>query len=1067
MIANTFINRPNTAIVISIVIIILGAISIFNLPVSQYPDITPPVVQVSANYIGANAEAVEQSVTTPVENQVNGAPGMDYIQSNSTNNGQMTMNVTFNLGTDVDIAALDVQNRMNAALPQLPNEVKNLGVTVRKRSPSILMVVAIYSPNATHSIQFIDNYTNIFIKNALLRVPGVGDIFTRADDFSMRIWLQPEKLAQFSLTPADIIAAIQSQNVQVAAGTVGAPPQPGDQAFEYTAFVNGRLTSEKEFGEIIVKTQPETGSLIHLQDVARVELGKFNYSGSSYVDGKRTAFLIIFQSPGSNALETADGIIAEMQNLKTSFPADVDYAIPFETASVVKVSIEEVVKTLLIALLLVLLVVYLFLQNWRATIIPILAIPVSIVGTFIFFLPLGFTINTLTLFAMVLAIGIVVDDAIIVVEAAQHYIDDMKMSPKDAAIHAMKDISGPVVAIALILSAVFVPVGFIPGIVGKLYQQFAVTIAFSVLLSAFVALSLTPALSSLLLVPSRGRKKNRYLSWFFTLFNRFYDNGVITYTKSVNMTINYSRYIVVLLVFVLMGTYLMFKFKPTSFIPTEDDGRLFITFELPEASSSTRTEAVLMTIMDILKETPGIGHFAGISGINVVTFSAKSNSGTVFCQFKPWKDRKEKSEQLYGIIAELQKRFTVIKEAGIYVIPPPAINGLGATGGFSFILEQRESTDDIKGFDKVVKDFMYAANQRPEIARAFTFFTASTPGYNIRVDREKSMKLGVPLSNVFSTLGTYLGGYYINDFTLYNRTFRVMAQADTSFRNNIDALDRYYVRNNLGAMIPMSTLTSHSLTEGAPLISHYNLYRSTEFDGDAAPGYSSGQAIEALREVAAEVLPFGYGYEFTGLSREEIHAGSKSVIIFGISLLFVFLFLTALYESWSVPFSVLLAVPLGAFGAILALTLVPSLSNNVYAQIGLITLIGLAAKNSILIVEFAKVRVDAGMDLVKATLEAVKLRLRPILMTSMAFIFGISPLIFASGAGAVARQTIGYTVLGGMLAATFLGVFMVPVLFVIITRLAYGKKKLESLKSAGEEKNGNIMFELSLYCSFI
>jgi HAE1 family hydrophobic/amphiphilic exporter-1 len=1053
MIASTFIKRPNTAIVISIVIIILGVISIFNLPISQYPDITPPVVQVSSSYIGANAEAVEQSVTTPIENQVNGVPGMDYIQSNSTNNGQMSMNVTFRLGTDVDIAALDVQNRMNAALPQLPNEVKNLGVTVRKRSPSILMVVAVYSPKGTHSVQFIDNYTNIFIKNALLRVPGVGDVFSRADDFSMRIWLQPDKLAQLDLTPYDVITAVQAQNVQVAAGTVGAPPQTGDQAFEYTAFVNGRLSSEEEFGDIIVKTQPQIGSVVHLRDVARVELGKFNYSGSSYVDGKRASFLIIFQAPGSNALETADGISTEMKNLEASFPADVDYVVPYETVSVVRISIREVVITLLIALFLVLLVVYLFLQQWRATLIPILAIPVSIIGTFIFFIPLGFTINTLTLFALVLAIGIVVDDAIIVVEAIQHYIDDRNMTPKEAANHAMQDISGPVVAIALILSAVFVPVGFIPGIVGKLYQQFAVTIAFSVLLSAFVALSLTPALSSLLLVPSRGQKKNRYLSWFFNLFNRFYDNGVITYTKSVNKAINYSRYIVILLIFVLAGAYLMFKFKPTSFIPTEDDGRLFITFELPEASSFTRTEAVLMKAMDILKDTPGIGHYAGLSGLNVVTFSSKSNSGTIFCQFKPWDERKKKSEQLYGIMAQLQKGFSAIKEANIYVIAPPAINGLGATGGFSFVLEQRESTDDIKGFEKVVREFMMAANKRPEIARAFTFFTASTPGYSIKVDREKSMKLGVPLSIVFSTLGTYLGGYYINDFTLYNRTFRVMAQADTSFRNDISALNRYYVRSSLGNTIPMSTLTSYSLTEGAPLISHYNLYRSTEFDGDAAEGYSSGQAIQALKDVAAEVLPIGYGYEFTGLSREEIDAGSKSTMIFAISILFVFLFLAALYESWSVPFSVLLAVPLGAFGAILALTLVPSLSNNVYAQIGLITLIGLAAKNSILIVEFAKVRVDAGMDLVKATLEAVRLRLRPILMTSMAFIFGISPLIFAGGAGAVARQTIGWTVLGGMLAATFLGVFMVPVLFVIITRFAYGKKKLEALKnSAGEEE---------------
>ncbi len=1050
MIANTFIKRPNTAIVISIVIVILGVIAIFNLPVSQYPDITPPVVQVSANYIGANAETVEQSVATPIENQVNGVPGMDYIRSNSTNNGQMSMNVTFRLGTDVDIAALDVQNRMNAALPRLPNVVRNLGVTVRKRTPGILMVVGVYSPKGTHSVKFIDNYTNIFIRNALLRVPGVGDVFSRAEDFSMRIWLQPEKLAHLNLTPGDVIAAVRDQNVQVAAGTVGAPPQPNSQAFEYTAFVNGRLSSENEFGNIVVKTMPQDGSLVHLSDVARVQLGQFNYSGSAFVDGKRATFLIIFQAPGSNALETADGIAAEMQNLKKSFPEDVDYMIPYETASVVRVSIREVVITLLIALMLVLLVVYIFLQNWRATIIPILAIPVSIVGTFLFFLPLGFTINTLTLFALVLAIGIVVDDAIIVVEAVQHYIDDRNMSPKDAAFHAMKDISGPVVAIALILAAVFVPVGFIPGIVGKLYQQFAVTIAFSVLLSAFVALSLTPALSSLLLVPGRGRKKNKYLNRFFIFFNRFYDRGVETYTKSVKKSIHYSRYVVILLIFVLAGAYLMFKFKPTSFIPTEDDGRLFITFELPEAASSARTTEVLKRVMDILQQTPGVGHFAGISGLNVVTFSSKSNSGTVFCQFEPWKDRKKKSEQLYGIMARLKQSFSTIEGADIFVIPPPAISGLGATGGFSFVLEQQESTDDIKGFEKVVNEFMAAANKRPEIARAFTFFTASTPGYNIHVDREKSLKMGVPLTNVFNTLQTYLGGYYINDFTLYNRTFRVMARADTSFRDNISALQRYYVRNNTGQMIPMSTLTRYSITEGAPLITHYNLYRATEFDGDAAPGYSSGEAIQARREVAANVLPSGYGYEFSGLSREEISAGSKNVMIFTISILFVFLFLVALYESWSVPFSVLLAVPLGAFGAILALTFVPRLSNNIYAQIGLITLIGLAAKNSILIVEFAKVRVDAGIDLIKATLEAVRLRLRPILMTSMAFIFGISPLIFAGGAGAVARQTIGWTVLGGMLAATFMGVFMVPVLFVLITRLAYGRKKLQALKEKGK-----------------
>ena len=1055
MIANIFIKRPNTAIVISLIIIILGVVSIVNLPVGQYPDITPPVVQVSANYIGADAQTVEQTVATPIESQVNGVPGMSYMQSNSTSNGSMSMNITFDIGTNIDIAALDVENRVNAATPNLPNTVKNLGITVRKRTPSILMLVAIYSPKGTHNIKYVDNYTNIFVRDALLRIKGVGDVFSRADDFGMRIWLNPEKMAHLGLTPADIIQAVQEQNVQVAAGIVGSTPQMKDQPFEYTAFVEGRLTSEKAFGEIIIKTNTADGSLVYLKDVARVELGKFNYSGNSYVDGKQSAFLLVFQLPGSNAMETADGVYTEMARLSKSFPPDLAYNVPFEAVSVVKVSIQEVVKTLSIALLLVVLVVYIFLQSWRATLIPILAIPVSIIGTFMFFGPLGFTINTLTLFGLVMAIGIVVDDAIIVVEAIQHYIDDKHLTPKEAAFKAMQDISGPVVAIALILAAVFVPVGFIPGIVGKLYQQFAITIAISVLLSAFVALTLTPALSSLLLVPKQ-EIRHRGLNRFFAFFNTFYEKSLNTYSSSVKKVINYSRYVVILLVLVIFATLVLFKNKPTSFIPTEDNGRLYITFELPEAASTARTVDVLNRMMNILNDVPGVGHYAALAGLNVVTFSVKSNSGTIFCQLKPWDERKGKSEQLEGIIAELNKRFSVIGEARIIVIAPPAISGLGSTGGFSFILEQRESNDDIKGFQNVVRNFMIEANKRPEIGSAFTFFTANTPGYKITVDRDKCKKLGVSLTSVFNTLQTYMGSIYINDFTLYGRNFRVMAQADTVFRDKISAIDKYYVRNNVGDMIPMNTFVSYKIIESAPLISHFNLYRSTEFDGEAAKGYSSGQAIEALRETAAAVLPAGYGYEFSGLSHEEIEAGSKSVLIFSISILFVFLFLTALYESWSVPFSILLAVPLGAFGAILSLTLVPRLSDNVYAQIGLITLIGLAAKNAILIVEFAKNRVDSGMDLIKATLEAIQLRLRPILMTSLAFVFGISPLIFASGAGAVARQTIGYTVLGGMLAATFIGIFMVPVLFVVITRLSYGKRKLEELQKNYKEEDYHV-----------
>jgi hydrophobic/amphiphilic exporter-1 (mainly G- bacteria), HAE1 family len=1046
MIANTFIKRPITAIVIAIVITLIGVISIFNLPVSQYPNITPPVVQVSGIYTGADAATVEETVTTPVEVQVNGVPGMTYIQTNSTSDGRMGMNVNFSLGTDVDIAALDVQNRVNVALPQLPDDVKRLGLTVRKSNPGILMVVGIYSPKGTHDIKFVDNYTNIFIRDAILRVKGVGDAFTRAEDFAMRIWLQPDKMAQQGITASDIIRTVQEQNVQVAAGSVGAPPQQNQQAFEYTAFVNGRLKSETEFGNIIVKANSSDGSLVYLRDVARVELGRFQYSGSGFVDGIRASFLIIFQSPGSNAIETAKGVVNTLEALKKSFPIDIDYGVPFETVSVVRVSIGEVIKTLLIALLLVTLVVFLFLQNLRATIIPILAIPVSIITTFAFFIPLGFTINTLTLFGFVLAIGIVVDDAIIVVEAVQQNIDENHLSPREASYKAMKDISGPVVAIALVLAAVFIPVGFIPGIVGKLYQQFAITIAISVLISAFVALTLTPALCSLLLkrvsTPAEAKKPNR----FFDTFNLWFKRIVVRYAITVGKGLRHARYIIIFLLFLLLATVFLFKNKPTGFVPTEDEGRIYITFELPEASSTVRSVEVVQKVMTILRQMKGVGHYAAIAGLNVVSFSNKSNSGTIFCQFKPWDERKSKSEQLFGMIAQLQQRFATIKEARIIVIPPPAIPGLGRTGGFSFILQQRESTDNIHDFEKVVMGFMGAANQRKEISNAFTFFTARTPGYQITVDREKCKRMGVNLTEVFNTLQTCLGSRYINDFSMYSRNFRVVAQADTIFRENIENLGNYFVRNEHGEMLPLSTLIRHDVTENAQLISHYNLYRSAEFNGNAADGYSSGQAIAALKEVAAQVLPAGYGYEFSGLSREEIVAGNTTVAIFFISLLFVFLFLSALYESWSVPFAVLLAVPLGAFGAITALTFNPSLSNNVYAQIGLITLIGLAAKNSILIVEFAKIRVDCGMDIIKATLEAVQLRLRPILMTSFAFIFGVSPLIFASGAGAVARQTIGWTVFGGMLAATFLGIFIVPVLFVLIIKLAYGELKLEKLQ---------------------
>ena len=1046
MISDVFIKRPVTSIVISIVIVLVGLLAMMNLPITQYPEISPPVVSVSAIYTGADAQTVEQTVATPVETQINGTPGMAYITSTNTSTGQMNMSVTFEVGTDIDIATLDVQNRASIAEPSLPEEVRRLGVTVRKRNPSIMMVVGIFSPNGTHDIEYLDNYTNIFVRDALLRVSGVGDINALGQDFSMRIWLKPDKLAQYSISASEITGAIQEQNLQVAAGTVGAKPQYNTQAFQYPITVTGRLSTQEEFGNIIVRTNPEDGSIVYLRDVARIEFGRFDYGRAASINGKPSAILLMYQAPGSNALETAEGVYAALDELKASFPADVDYVVSFETVSVVQVSINEVVHTLIEALILVIIVVFLFLQSWRATLVPILAIPVSIIGTFIFFIPLGFTINTLTLFGFVLAIGIVVDDAIVVVEAVQHYIDHEGLSAKDATRKAMKDITAPVIAIALILAAVFIPVGFIPGIVGRLYQQFAITIAISVLISAFVALTLTPALCSIMLKPMNVNKKSRGLNKFFYKFNNWFARTTESYSGGVRKSIKAAPLVLVLLACLYAGTVGLFATKPTGFIPTEDEGRVFVSIELPEGSSATRTEAVLDEMGKILADMPAIKNYTAIGGLNAINFSFKSNSGTIFLQLQPWSEREEESEQLAGVMATLNQRLAVLKQANVVVVAPPAIPGLGNSGGFSFMLEQRAGGGDLKQFEGVLGQFLGAANQRPEIAMAYSFFNTRTPGYHVEVDREKAKQLGVNIADIYATMSSLMGSRYVNDFTRYGRNFRVVAQADTAYRMDIKSLSQYYVINRQGGSVPLSALVTSKVVENAAVISHYNLFRSAEVMGGAAPGYSSGQALAALEEVAAQVLPTGYSYDFSGLSREELAAGNSTIYIFSLSIILVLLLLAALYESWSVPFSILFAIPLGMFGAILALTFLPRLDNNIYAQIGMITLIGLAAKNAILIVEFAKERVDRGMELIEATIEAVKLRLRPIIMTSAAFILGVVPLAMASGAGAVSRQTIGWVVIGGMLAATFLAIFVVPVLYVAITRLAYGRRGLARLR---------------------
>ena len=1045
MISDVFIKRPVTAIVTSIVIVLVGLIAMNSLPIAQYPDITPPTVSISGVFTGADAQTVEQTTTTAIETQVNGSPGMMYMASNSTSSGQSAITVTFDIGTDINIATLDVQNRVSIAQPPLPDAVKRLGLTTRKRNPSIMVALAVYSPHGTHDPRFIGNYTNIYLKDAVQRVKGVGDIVTRGADFGMRIWINPEKLDNLGLSTTDVTNALAEQNIQIAAGTVGGTPQPDVQSFEYSVLTNSRLTTKEQFENVIVRSNPATGSIVYLKDIARVELGVFDYGATtSFINGKPAAFLIVYLAPGANALDTYDGVISTLEGLRKSFPKDIDYGIPLETTTVVRVSMAEVLDTLLEALTLVVIVVFLFLQNWRATLIPVLAIPVSLIGTFIFFVPFGFTINTLTLFAFVLAIVIVVDDAIVVVEAVQHNIDHEKMTPKEATEKAMKDISAPVIAIALILAAVFVPVGFVPGIVGRLYQQFAITIAVSVIISAFVALSLTPALCTLMLRHSKEEnEKKNILDKFFGGFNSWFGKVTGSYTNGVAKSIKGTRLVIVMLVCVFVALFFLFRAKPTGFIPTEDEGRMYVTYELPEATSTARNVVMLKTIMSRLQSIPAIKTAGGIAGLNAISFSNKSNVGTIFVSLKLWDLRKKKEDQIQGVMAEIQKRTSDLKEARILTIAPPAIPGLGQTAGFTLELQQTTSTDNIQQFAKVARNFLAAANKRPEIGFAFTFFTANTPSYQVDVDREKVKKLGASISDVYGTLSTLMGSTYVNDFNLYGRNFRVMAQADTSYRTAISDFSKYFVRNSQGDMIPLSSLVTTKVVESASLISHFNIFRSIEINGSPKPGFSSGQAIDALREVAAQTLPAGYGYEFSGMSREEIKAGNTIVTIFSISIIFVFLFLAALYESWSVPFSVLFAVPIGALGSIVTLTFLPSLSNNVYAQIGLITLIGLAAKNAILIVEFAKDRVEQGIEIVAATLDAVKLRLRPIIMTSMAFILGVLPLAFSSGAGAEARKTIGWTVAGGMLAASSIAIFVVPVLFVLVTKISYGKKLIK------------------------
>ncbi len=1027
--AKFFIDRPVFAIVSAIVLVLAGLIAGLNLPIAQYPQITLPNMVVSAFYPGASADVVEQAIAQPIEEQVNGVQGMQYMSSKSTGNGAYSLNVTFGLDVDPDMAAVQVQNRVAQANASLPVEVISGGVTTSKQTPDTLMYVALVSPKGSYDDLFLANYANINVVEAIKRVKGVGNVQLFGATFGMRLWLNPERMASLSITPGDLTQAIQEQNRQAPAGQVGQLPAPPSQQFQYGVQVRGRLSEVSEFENIIVRAQPN-GSFVRVKDVARVELGAKDYIFQGKLNGQPTAAFSISLTPDASALETADLIKKQLNELSQSFPSDMAYDIVMDNTKFVKASLLEVVHTFIEALVLVLIVVFLFLQSWRATLIPLLAVPVSLIGTFAAFTLLGFTINTLTLFGMVLAIGIVVDDAIVVVEAVEHHMA-RGLSARDATIKAMQEVSGPVMAIALILSAVFVPVAFLGGISGVMYKQFAITVAVSTVLSAFVALTLTPALCALLL---RSKAKgNGIVQRFYDGFNHQFDRLTNGYGRGVQTMIRRSALTLLTLAMLIIAAFWLMTKVPGGFVPSEDQGYFLGSVQLPAAASLNRTTAVADKVDAVLADIPGVDKRLIISGYSMLNGVSQSDAALVVVTLKSWDERKSEAESLKSILSTAYRQLGTIPEATSLVFNPPPIPGLGSTGGFSFKLQDRAGATP-QELAQTAADFIAAARQRPEIGNLYSTFDPRTPAFRLDVDREKAKKLGVPISDVLSALQTFLGGSNINDFSRFGRTYKVTMQAEPKYRSDIQGTDQFYVRSGDGKMIPLSSLVT-SVPISAPLVTQrYNLYRTAELGGDAAPGYSSGDAIKAMEEVAATALPAGYGYEWSGISLQEKESAGKAPMVFGMAIIFVFLFLAALYESWSVPFAVLFAVPLGLFGAMTGLWLT-GLTNNLYAQIGLILLIGLAAKNAILIVEFAKMKREEGQDVVTAALGAAKLRLRPIIMTSLAFILGVVPLIIASGAGAAARVSMGVTVFSGMLAATVLAIFVVPVLFVTVERV--------------------------------
>ena len=1053
-----FINRPIVAMVIAIVTVIVGAVTIAGLPVAQFPNIAPPEIQVLATYVGADAQTLEQAVATPIEQQMSGVDNMNYMYSlNATGNSQTVLIVNFDVATDPNTDLILAQSRETQAASQLPIDVTNYGITVRKSVTAPLMLVAVYSPHGTYDARFLANYAFINLVDPITRSQGIGQVQVfGAGQYAMRLWVKPDQLAKLGITVTEIVSAIQSQNTVNPAGRVGGEPIPPGQQFAYAVRAQGRLVSPEEFGEIVVRESPQ-GGVVRVKDVARVELGAQDYSVAGRLNGKPSAIVAIYQLPGSNAVDAAAGVKKLMAEMKNRFPSDVDYTLALDSTRSVVEGIREIIVTLLIAIGLVIMVVYLFLQGWRATLIPLLAVPVSLVGTFVLFPLFGFSVNTLSLFGLVLAIGLVVDDAIVVVEAVERHIED-GMTPKDATLKAMEEISGPVVGIALVLSAVFIPTAFIPGITGRLYQQFAVTIAISVLLSAFNALSLSPALAALLLRPKKSSRG--LLRRFFDAFNRLFERITNGYVRVCAALIRKSVVAFIMLVGFGAGAWFFSSKVPSSFLPDEDQGYLYINLQLPSAASTERTDLVARKIEDVLAHTPGVATTTTVLGFSLLSFTRSTYNAFFWVTLKPWDERTDRETQFQVIKARLNRALSQIPEGIAFDFSPPAIPGVGTSGGFTFVLEDRAGKD-VQFLADNLNTFMAAARKRPEIAGVSTTFLGSVPQQFINVDRDKVIKQAVPISDVYRTIQAFMGGLFINYFNRFGRQWQVYIEAEGDYRTKAENVGQFYVRNQNGGMVPLSALTSFQPLSGPEFTMRYNLFRSAQINGSAAPGYSSDQATAALEEVFAQTMPAEMGYDYIGMSYQEKKAqqGVPPAAIFGLSLLFVFLILSALYESWTLPFSVLLSTPVAVFGAfailwlrrvLLAAFLPPymvQIETDVYSQIGLVMLIGLAAKNAILIVEFAKDEYEQGKPLVDAALTGARLRLRPILMTSLAFIFGCIPLWTASGAGAVARQIMGTTVIGGMLAASAIGIFFVPAVFCVVEKFSGAETKKPS--SAG------------------